>query len=155
VYIFFNFGVTCIGWKSTYKTNLTCLAIYVQQTHQISFYMFRHSMVAIIRESSLLLKSCFRNGPLYAAQSQNCTYIKVLWVVSPVLFDVHRAVHRNITSIVKPTGRTNVSNLFYFGMTLHMFRKVFPSIIRSSRLYIQLSNRYCCLLASKQTAVSV
>jgi len=25
----------------------------------------------------------------------------------------------------------------YFGMTLYMFRTVFPSIIRSSRLYIQ------------------
>jgi len=40
-------------------------------------------------------------------------------------------------SIVKPTRCTNVSNLFYFGMTLYMFRTVFPSIIRSSRLYIQ------------------
>ena len=32
---------------------------------------------------------------------------------------------------------TNVSNLFYFGMTLYMFRTVSPSIIRSSRLYVQ------------------
>ena len=40
-------------------------------------------------------------------------------------------------SIVKPTKCTNVSNLFYFGMTLYMFRTVFPSIIRSSRLCIQ------------------
>jgi len=39
-------------------------------------------------------------------------------------------------------------------MTLDMFRTVFPSIIRSSRLYIQLSNRYFCLLASKQAAAS-
>ena len=45
--------------------------------------------------------------------------------------------------------------LFYLGMTLYMFQTVFPSIIRSSRLYIQLSNRYCSLLASKQTTVSV
>jgi len=29
------------------------------------------------------------------------------------------------------------SNLFYFGTTLCMFRTVFPSIIRSSRPYIQ------------------
>ena len=29
----------------------------------------------------------------------------------------------------------NISNLFYFGTTLYMFRTVFPSIIRS--LYIQ------------------
>jgi len=40
-------------------------------------------------------------------------------------------------SIVKPTRCTNVSNLFNFGMTLYMFRTVFPSIIRSSRLYMQ------------------
>ena len=52
-------------------------------------------------------------------------------------FDVHRAVHRNIISVSKPTRCTNVSNLFYFGITLYMFRTVFSSIIRSSRLYIQ------------------
>jgi len=40
-------------------------------------------------------------------------------------------------SAVKPTRCTNVSHLFYFGMTFYMFRTVFPSIIRSSRLYIQ------------------
>jgi len=51
-------------------------------------------------------------------------------------FDVHRAVHRNIISIVKPTRCNSVSNLFYFGMTIYMFRTVFPSIIRNSRLYI-------------------
>ena len=27
--------------------------------------------------------------------------------------------------------------LFYFGMTLYMFRTVFPFIIRSSRIYMQ------------------
>jgi hypothetical protein len=42
-----------------------------------------------------------------------------------------------------------------FGVTLYMFRTVFPAFIRSSRLYIQQPNRYCSLLASKQTAVSV
>ena len=31
----------------------------------------------------------------------------------------------------------NILNLFYFGTTLHMFRTVCPSIIRSLRLYIQ------------------
>ena len=58
-------------------------------------------------------------------------------VVGLVIFDVHKAVHRNIISTVKPTRCTNVSNLFYFGITLYMFRTVFPSIISSSRLYIQ------------------
>ena len=46
--------------------------------------------------------------------------------------------------------------IIYFGMALYMFRTVSPSIISISRLYIQLSNRYCCLLgcllASKQSA---
>jgi len=31
----------------------------------------------------------------------------------------------------------NISNLFYFGTTLYMFRTVFSSIIRSLRVYIQ------------------
>jgi len=31
----------------------------------------------------------------------------------------------------------NISNLFYFGTTLYMFRTVFSSIIRSLRLCIQ------------------
>ena len=31
----------------------------------------------------------------------------------------------------------NISNLFYFGTTLYMFRTVFQSIIRSLRLYLK------------------
>jgi len=54
-----------------------------------------------------------------------------------IIFDVHRAEHRNTISIVKPTRYTSVSNLFYFGMTLYMFGAVFPSITRSSILYIE------------------
>ena len=52
---------------------------------------------------------------------------------------------------VKPTRRTNVSNLFYFGMTLYMFRTVFPSIIISSRLYIQQYLFDKCLLLYVQS----
>ena len=62
--------------------------------------------------------------------------------------DVYKAI-----SIVKPTRCTNVSNLFYFGTTLYMFRTVSPSIIRSLRLYIQHQVyviQVLCLLASKQ-----
>ena len=65
-------------------------------------------------------------------------------------FQVHRAVLRNIIPIEKQLDAPMYE--IYFRMTLYMFRTVFPSIISSSRLYIQLSNRYCCLLASKQTA---
>ena len=47
----------------------------------------------------------------------------------------------------------NISNLFYFGTTLYMFRTVSQSIIRSLRLYIQHQAyviQVLWLLASKQ-----
>jgi len=47
----------------------------------------------------------------------------------------------------------NISHLFYFGTTLYMFRTVFPSIIRSLKLYIQhrvYVIQVRLLLASKQ-----
>ena len=45
----------------------------------------------------------------------------------------------------------NISNLFYFGTTLYMFRTVSPSIIRSLRLYTQQHTiQVLWLLASKQ-----
>jgi len=48
-----------------------------------------------------------------------------------------KCIYRYVISIVKPTRCTSFSNLFYFGIKLYMFRTVFSSIIRSSRLYIQ------------------
>jgi len=48
----------------------------------------------------------------------------------------------------------NISNLFYFGTTLYMFRTFFPSIIRSLRLYIQHQVyvvQVLWLIASKQS----
>jgi hypothetical protein len=47
----------------------------------------------------------------------------------------------------------NISNPFYFGMTLYMFRKVFLSIIKSLRPYLQHQVyviQVLWLLASKQ-----
>jgi len=67
------------------------------------------------------------------------------------LFDVQRAVQPTIISIVKPTRSINVSNLFYFGMAFCTFRTVFPSIIRSSRLYIQQYLFDKCLLLYVQS----
>ena len=63
-------------------------------------------------------------------------------------------------SIVKPTRCTIFSNLFYFGITLYMFRTVFPSIVRSSRLYIQqqvyrLSQEECARLRESVPYVKV
>jgi len=42
-----------------------------------------------------------------------------------------------VVSIVKPTRCTNFLNLFYFEVVFYMFRTVFPSIIRSLKMYIQ------------------
>jgi hypothetical protein len=45
----------------------------------------------------------------------------------------------------------NISNLFYFGTTIYMFRTASPSIIRSLRLYTQIYViQVLWLLASKQ-----
>ena len=64
-------------------------------------------------------------------------------------------LHIVINFYSKRTRCTSVSNLFYFGMTLHMFRTVFLSIT-SSRQYIQQQAYVKHLVpASKQTAVSV
>jgi hypothetical protein len=50
--------------------------------------------------------------------------------------DLFKHLH-HFFSVVKPTRCTSFSNLFYFVVALYMFRAVFPSIIRSLRLYIQ------------------
>ena len=55
--------------------------------------------------------------------------------------------------IVKATKCASFSNLFYFVVPLYMFRTVFPSIIRSLRLYIQ--HQFHLVPASKQSAESV
>ena len=58
-----------------------------------------------------------------------------------------------IYSYIKTNQMHNISNLFYFGTTLYMFRTVFPSIVRSLRLYIQHQVyviQVVWLIASKQ-----
>jgi len=57
--------------------------------------------------------------------------------ILPTIRFYHNDLLLCVISILKPTRCASVSNLFYFGMTLYMFRTFFPSIIRSSRLYIQ------------------
>jgi hypothetical protein len=46
-----------------------------------------------------------------------------------------------VFSIVKPMRCTSFTNLFYFVVALYVFRTVFPSIIRSLRLYIQVQHQ--------------
>ena len=68
-----------------------------------------------------------------------------------VKFDVHMVLRPNIIYILKPTSCTNVSNLFYYGMTLYMFRSFLPSSGVQDCTYSnrRMSNKYCCLLANK------
>jgi len=51
-------------------------------------------------------------------------------------------------SIVKQTRCTNVSNLFYFGTTLYMFRTIFSrpsSGVQDSAHSIYVKNACCCI----------
>jgi len=46
-------------------------------------------------------------------------------------------IYKKYSFYSKTNQMHNISNLFYFGTTLYMFRTVFPSIIRRLRLYMQ------------------
>ena len=76
----------------------------------------------------------------------NFTFLTYVWRCIVIYFN-------NITNQIH-----NISNLFYFGTTLYMFRTVSPSIIRSLRRYIQHQVyviQVLWLLASKQATVSI
>ena len=56
-----------------------------------------------------------------------------------------------VISTVKPTRCTIVSNLFYFGMTLYMFRRSFrPSSGVQDCTYSNQTDTAVCMLASRQ-----
>jgi hypothetical protein len=65
------------------------------------------------------------------------------------LFNIHRSVRRNIFLQYNQQDAPVIS--IYFCKTLYMFRTVFPSIIKSSKLLIQqryMSSSCCYLLLS-------
>jgi hypothetical protein len=66
--------------------------------------------------------------------SFNCSPQSILRLQLERLYEIWRFF---IYLYSKTHQMHNISNLFYFGTTLYMFRTVFPSIIRSLRLYIQ------------------
>ena len=49
-------------------------------------------------------------------------------------FDVHRAVHRNISSAAELTRCTKVSNLFHSGTTLYI--SVFQTVVRGPQVVL-------------------
>ena len=102
----------------------------------------------------------------YVLQGFKGPSLKRLWCVSisfcwtqiikmqsrlPSCLFISKSVSFILISTIKLTRCTSVSNLFYFAMTLYMFRTVFPSIIMSSRLYVQQqTDTGVCLLANRQ-----
>jgi len=65
-------------------------------------------------------------------------HLTTLSVVSREIYDASMLLkYQRIVSIVKPARCTISQIYFILGTTLYMFRTVFPSIIRSLRLYIQ------------------
>ena len=104
--------------------------------------MTGHTVIAqrLIKSTQWRYKCCFCCN---TEKVKNCTTFEtVQHVLHYGFFSQCRFV---FVSVVKPTRCTKVSNLFYFGMTHYMFQTAFPPLISSSRLYIQLSNRHCCL----------
>jgi len=88
-----------------------------------------------------------RSNTCWCRSVNRCKYNQSLqwwwWIL--VLQQVITTMHMSLTFIgsciviyfhSKTNQMHNVSGLFIFGLTLYMFQTVFPSIIRSSRLYI-------------------
>jgi hypothetical protein len=67
-----------------------------------------------------------------------------------IVFTLKQEIMWITISIVKPTRCTNVSNLFYFGMTLYVSGSlsVHHQEFKTTYSDRHLSNRYCCLLTS-------
>jgi len=67
----------------------------------------------------------------------NTTYLVKIIRKDEVSMDRHLDDSTIYISIVNPTRCTISQIYFIFGTKLYMFRTVFPSIVRSLRLYIQ------------------
>jgi len=83
----------------------------------------------------------------------NVPKMSVTWIN----FTFTGPVQRNIISIVKPTRCTSVSNFILEWYSTCFGRSFLPSSGVQDCTYSNshLSNRYCCLLANKQSEVSV
>jgi len=99
--------------------------------------------------------STYRHAALFSAADKVFLQISNLEsntipVTDPNAFTLLR--HYNSFPFYRKINQMHsISNLFYFGTTLYMFRAVSPSIIRSLRVYIQHHTIHLLwLLASKQ-----
>jgi hypothetical protein len=139
------------AFKELIKRSTNSNVSYISLLQNITLFMFERTLLFLHHDTEKVsskfgywvlrkMLCCFdRRFFCYLHPNNGIVYMhqENLIIELQTFFDVHRAVHRNIISIVIPKRCTNVCNLFYFRMTLYMFRTVFPSIMRSSRLYIQ------------------
>jgi len=104
----------------------------------------------VIQQNSrkILMMDIFMSETCWAHKKWNkiASVIKFVFYSSTRNSDVHRAVHSNIISIGNQPDAPMYQIYFIFGMTLYMFRTVFPSIISSLWLYIQQYLFDICLL---------
>ena len=109
----------------------------------------------------LLRRDAFVKGAGHNNISLSVNFIfKATKRIMTVLLEIHITIPQDLTFVgpciviyfySKTNQMHNISNLFYFGTTIYMFRTVFPSIIRNLRLYIQHHTiQVLWLLASKQ-----
>jgi len=97
------------------NVSFCCFILLITDYSAVLIYSFSHTL------SYFLLRVVFTN----LMHFYEMLYINIKEEISVSKF------YRQPIAIVNETRCTNVSNLFYFGMTLHIFRAVFPSIIRS------------------------
>ena len=84
---------------------------------------------------------------LFLLDSPRCKYPSVhghgTYIVNVMSDLTQTGTHSSLHFFYSKTNQMhNIPNLFYFETTLYMFRTVFPSLIRSLRLYIYLMLYY-------------
>ena len=150
---------TRLLFTNTYQSTLGSLFI---DLHERPSLIFEESSRTLYSALSLLhLTLIFINTHLlqfYSISiSEVAKCIKCILCFCTVHFNIiikyKTTKYKFLVSIVKATRRTKVSSLFYFGMIFYMFRTDFPSIIRSSRMYIQ-QQAFVKQLASSQQYLS-
>jgi len=106
-------------------------------------------------ETSLII---YKNTRCHDPTDNNFNFAAVALFVPDIKMSIKRNTMQNLMLIwpcivIYYFNKTNHMHkcikFILFGVTLYIFRTVFPSIIRSPRLYIQQPNWYCCLLGSK------
>jgi hypothetical protein len=123
----FFYVSACILW---YRVRIIILNYNSIQTPCFLFPFYRSFMYTspcLVSFYTGCIASCIETGCVDVVNALT-SFIWILTFIGPCIV---------IYFYSKTNQMLNISNLFYFGTTLYMFRTVSPSIIRSLRLYIQ------------------